>query len=197
MTGRVVLLIGSSCAGKSTLTKALQDASPTPFVALSLDGLFAGVPDRWGSQGDRAHEGLRYEWLSADVRRIVYGDVGWRMLQGMHRAAAAYANAGTDVVVDDMLLDEGVLADWAESLAEVPTLLVRLTAPLQELVRREQARTRHQTLGLTAGHYDLHEAIAADLVIDTSLVTAEAAAEATLRTAFPAPGQGALHAPPP
>src|SRR6185436_2046289 len=60
--GRVVLLVGPSCAGKSTLAKALQEASPTPFLDLSLDGLFASVPERWGGQGDLASEGFRYEW---------------------------------------------------------------------------------------------------------------------------------------
>ena len=59
--GRVVLLVGPSCAGKSTLTKALQIAAPTPFLSLSLDGLFASVPDRWGSHGEFAAEGMRYE----------------------------------------------------------------------------------------------------------------------------------------
>jgi chloramphenicol 3-O phosphotransferase len=197
--GRVVLLIGPSCAGKSTLAKALQDASPTPFLSLSLDGLFASVPDRWGGQGALASEGFRYEWLS-DVegqpgasRRIGYGDIGWRMLFGMHRAAAAQAGSGIDVVVDDMLLDQACLADWCEALADLPTLLVRLTAPLAELRRREAARAIHPTPGLAAGHFDLHEAMAADLLIDTSVTSAEAAARQVLGAGFPAARSGSLH----
>ena len=198
--GRVVLLVGPSCAGKSTLTKALQAASPTPFVSVSLDGLFASVPARWGSWGEFATEGLRYEWIRGAegepgaIRRIAYGEVGWRMLQGMHRAAAAYASAGIDVVVDDMLLDARVLDGWRETLAEVPTLLVRLAPPLEELLRRERERTVHATPGLVEGHFDLHEAIAADLVIDTSTITPEAAAQLILAIGVPAAGAGALHA---
>jgi chloramphenicol 3-O phosphotransferase len=197
--GRVVLLIGPSCAGKSTLTKAIQDAAPTPFLGLSLDGLFAGVPDRWGGQGIHTAEGFRYEWFTdarnpdGRARRIVCGDVGWRMLQGLHRAAAAYAAAGNDVVVDDMLLDERVLADWREALAATPTLIVRLTAPFDEFLRREAARTLHQTLGLVAGHFDLHERIPADLLIDTSVMTLEEAARRVLATVIPTAGHGALH----
>jgi chloramphenicol 3-O phosphotransferase len=197
--GRVVLLIGPSCAGKSTLTKALQAASPAPLVSLSLDGLFAAVPDRWGGQGASASEGFHYEWLSGAegqpgaVRKIGYGDVGWRMLRGVHLAAAAQTESGVDVVVDDMLLDGRVLADWREALADTPTLLVRLTAPLAELQRREMARTIHRTPGLAAGHFELHESVAADLLIDTSTNSAEAAARRVLRAGFPAAGGGALH----
>ena len=39
------------------------------------------------------------------------------MLQALHRAAAAYARAGMDVVVDDMLLDDAVLVDWRKALS--------------------------------------------------------------------------------
>ena len=196
--GRVVLLVGPSCAGKSTLARALQAASPTPFLGLSLDGLFAGVPDRWGGQGDLAHEGFRYDWIRGGpgqpgaVRKIACGAVGRRMLRGLHRSVAIHAALGTDVVVDDMLLDAGTLADWAEALAATPTFLVRLTAPLKDLIRREQARTLHPTPGLTEGHYALHEALAADLVIDTSIVSPEAAAGMILETPVPAPGAGTL-----
>jgi chloramphenicol 3-O phosphotransferase len=59
--GRVLLIVGPSCAGKSTLAKAVQAAAPTPFISMSLDGLFASVPDRWGGQGDLASEGFHYE----------------------------------------------------------------------------------------------------------------------------------------
>ena len=196
--GHVVLLVGPSCAGKSTLTRALQAASPTPFLALSLDGLFAAVPDRWGGRGDLAHEGFRYDWIrggpdqAGAVRRIACGEVGRRMLRGMHRAVAVHAGLGTDVVVDDMLLDDQVLADWRVALAGVPTMLVRLTAPLTELIRREQARTLHPTPGLVEGHHAQHEAVSADLVIDTSAVGPDAAARRILEASFPAAGEGAL-----
>jgi chloramphenicol 3-O phosphotransferase len=199
MCGRVALLVGPSCAGKSTLAKAIQVGAPGPVLAISLDGLFASVPERWGGGGEHADDGFGYRKLSdshsdgGTALRIRYGHVGWRMLQGMHRAVAAHARAGVDVVVDDMLLDTTVLADWAEGLAGVPTLLVRLTAPLAELVRREQARTLHPTPGLVAGHFDLHEQIAADLVIDTSITAPVEAADLVLRTSWPAAGCGALH----
>jgi chloramphenicol 3-O phosphotransferase len=198
--GRIVLLVGPSCVGKSTLTSALQDAASSPLLALSLDGLFAGVPDRWGGQGDLRAQGFHYRWLRGSpgepgaVRCVGYGAVGWRMLQGLHRAAAAYAACGVDVVVDDMLLDAAVLADWGKALAGAPTLLVRLRAPLAELQRREQARRLHPTPGLAEGHFALHEGVAADLVIDTAATPPETAARLIHETSFQAAGSGALHA---
>lgn len=198
--GRVILLIGPSCAGKSTLTKALQALSPEPYLAQSLDGLFAAVPDEWGGSGRRTLEGFFYDWSASPadgrpaVRRIGYGPIGWTFLQGFHRAVAAYAEAGVDVVVDDMLLDLAVLTDWAHALRGVPALLVNVTAPKAELLRREAERQLHPTPGLVAGHFDLHQAIAADAVIDTSALTPPDAARSLLDIASSSRTFTALHA---
>ena len=184
--GSVILLVGPSCAGKSTLTKAIQALSSEPYVAQSLDGLFAATPEDWGGGGRHALDGFRYDWSAppaedgSAVRRIAYGRVGWSLLQGFHGAVAAFAGAGVNVVVDDMLLDLEVLADWARALEAVPTLLVGVTAPKVELLRREAARHLHPTPGLVAGHFDLHQGVAADTRIDTSGVSPPEAARALL-----------------
>lgn len=197
--GTVILLVGPSCAGKSTLAEAIQALSPEPYLAQSLDGLFAAVPDGWGSGGEHARDGFHYVWEApqteggAPVRRIAYGPAGWGLLKGFHRAVAAYADAGVNVVVDDMLLDLDVLKHWARALAAVPTLLVSVTAPKAELLRREAARQLHPTPGLVAGHFDLHQGIVADVRIDTSAVSPPEAARSLLDLTLSSSGAAALH----
>jgi chloramphenicol 3-O phosphotransferase len=139
-----------------------------------------------GGSGEHTLDGFRYDWLAgqveggAAVRRIAYGPVGWRLLKGFHRAVAAYANAGVNVVVDDMLLDLEVLTDWAQALAAVRTLLVNVSAPKGELLRREAARKLHPTPGLVSGHFDLHRGIVADTEVDTSTASPSEAARSIL-----------------
>jgi chloramphenicol 3-O phosphotransferase len=198
--GNVILLVGPSCAGKSTLAMAVQALSPQPYLVQSLDSLFAAVPEGWGSGGEHAHDGFRYDWIDsqvaggAAVRRIAYGPVGWRFLQGFHRAVAALAGAGVNVVVDDMLLDLDVLVDWARALEAVPTLLVGVTAPKAELLRRETARQLHPTPGLVAGHFDLHDGLVADTRIDTSAIGPLEAARTLLDLASSPTRFTSLHA---
>jgi chloramphenicol 3-O phosphotransferase len=198
--GNVILLVGPSCAGKSTLAKAVQALSAEPYLVQSLDGLFAATPEDWGGSGRQALEGFRYDWSASPadggpaVRRVAYGRVGWRLLQGFHRAVAAFAGAGVNVVVDDMLLDLDVLTDWARALEAVPTLLANVTAPKAELLRREAARQLHPTPGLVAGHFDLHQGIVADTRIDTSVVSPPEAARSLLDLASSPERVAALHA---
>ncbi|GAA1287268.1 phosphotransferase-like protein [Saccharothrix xinjiangensis] len=46
--GRVILLNGTSSAGKTTLVRAIQDESETPFAYWGIDTLFTVVPPNWG-----------------------------------------------------------------------------------------------------------------------------------------------------
>jgi chloramphenicol 3-O phosphotransferase len=194
--GSVILLVGPSCAGKSTLAKAVQELSAEPYLIQSLDGLFAATPDAWGGSGEQTLDGFHYDWIvpqaegAASVRRIGYGPVGWSLLRGFHRSVAAYVGAGVNVVVDDMLLDLAVLKDWADALAGRSTLLVKVTAPKRELLRREAARQLHPTPGLVAGHFDMHQAIVADIDVDTSSARPTEAARSLLHPAGP-PRRGA------
>jgi chloramphenicol 3-O phosphotransferase len=198
--GRVILLVGPSCAGKSTLAREIQALSPEPYLIQSLDGLFAATPEAWGGSGEHTLDGFHYDWSAppaedgSAVRQIGYGPVGRALLQGFHRAVAAFAGAGVDVVVDDMLLDLEVLADWALALEAVPTLLVKVTAPKAELLRREAARQLHPTPGLVAGHLELHQGIVTDARIDTSAVAPSDAARALLELAASPTAFGALEA---
>jgi chloramphenicol 3-O phosphotransferase len=178
--GKVILVVGPSSAGKSTLARAIQAAAPEPYLVLSLDGLFASVDERWGSGGAFREAGFAYADQADGSVRVVYGEIGRRMLAGMRRAAAAHARAGVNVVFDDMLLEESAAADWAEALAGVDALLVRLTAPLNLLREREAARPHPRKRGLAAGHTALHDAIAADIVIDTGATAPAAAATMVL-----------------
>jgi chloramphenicol 3-O phosphotransferase len=177
--GRVVLLVGPSCAGKSTLARAIQETAVDHYLMQSLDGLFAATAERWGGSGTETAAGFHYI-VEGDIRRIGHGPVGWRLLQGFHRAVAAYARAGVNVVVDDMLLDAACLADWLRALEGLNPKLVLVLPPLSELLRREAARERRRTPGLAAGHYDLHAGLTADLVLDTSVLSPEAAAALVL-----------------
>ena len=165
--GRVILLVGTSSAGKSTLARAIQATAPEHFLLQSLDGLFAGVAERWGSGGEQRKDGFRYQ-ADGDISRVVYGPAGWRLLLGFHRAVAAYARAGSNVVVDDMLLDAACLADWAEALDGLAVTLVRLSAPLEELRRREGARPHGRVPGLAQGHAELHAEVDVDLALETA-----------------------------
>jgi chloramphenicol 3-O phosphotransferase len=99
---RVIFLNGTSSAGKTTLARAIQDESDTPFVYWGVDTLFSLVPPNWGGgrDGPLGRDGFWYDCTGVDTDGhpsvvIRYGEVGRRMLRSAQIAASAFAHGVT------------------------------------------------------------------------------------------------------
>ena len=177
MTATILLLIGTSSAGKSTLAKELQAILPDHYLVLGLDAVFRMVAPRWGGGlGEPLSvQGFRYTHsLGEPIVTIRYGAVGRAVLDGMHHTVAAFAQAGTNVIVDDMLLDRDLLSGWARALAPYQTYLVKVHASLATLEERETHR--RNPAGLARGHYAVNDVPVFDRLIDTTTTAAVDAA---------------------
>ncbi|MEV0649194.1 AAA family ATPase [Phytomonospora sp. NPDC050363] len=156
MSGRVIWINGTSSAGKTTLTRAIQERADTPWLATGIDAFFASVPEPWGGGrgGPLSREGFAYDRSVSEeghpVTVIRYGPAGRRMLRAMHAATAAMAESGNDVIVDELLLTPDLMGAWTEALGGVRVLWVGLHCPLPVLEARE--RERGQVAGLARGH---------------------------------------------
>lgn len=187
-SGRVILLNGTSSAGKTTLARAIQDESTTPVVYWGIDTLFGLVPPNWGGgrDGPRSRDGFWYDrsGRTEDGRPLLvvrYGPVGHRMLLSACAAAAAFPRGGDDLVIDEMLLTPDLMSVWLTALAGLEVLLVCVTCPLAVAERRELARGGAP--GLARGHLEtVHDhGVPYDLVVDTSTGTPEELARRVLR----------------
>ncbi|WP_207621009.1 chloramphenicol phosphotransferase CPT family protein [Streptosporangium minutum] len=186
--GRVVFLNGTSSSGKTTLARAIQDESDTPFVHWGIDTLFHLVPPDWGGGrgGPLSRAGFWYDRTVRDEDGhpsvvIRYGPVGRRMLHSACTAAAAFARGGDDLVIDEMLLSPDLLPVWMDALAGLDVLLVGVMCPLPVAEEREVARGNES--GLARGHLrTVHEhGFAYDITVDTSTETPIDLAKAVLR----------------
>ncbi|MGW0181663.1 phosphotransferase-like protein [Nocardia sp. NPDC003345] len=185
---RVILLNGTSSSGKTTLARAIQDESDTPFVYWGIDTLFGLMPPNWGGGRDTplSRDGFWYDRTGHDadghpVVVIRYGHVGRRVLHSACAAAAAFAHGGDDLVIDEMLLTPDLLPVWMDALSGLDVRLVGVTCPLAVAEQRELDR-RHP-IGLARGHFHtVHDhGYAYDMTVDTTTATPAALAGTILR----------------
>jgi chloramphenicol 3-O phosphotransferase len=178
MTATIVLLIGTSSAGKSMLAKELQASLPEHYLSLGLDDVFRMVSPRWGGglAGPLSYEGFRYEHATATATvSIRYGVVGRAILAGMHQAVAAFARTGSNLIIDEMLLEREILSAWARALAAYRTYLIKVQASLITLEEREIGRKNPR--GLARGHYATNDVPFYDRLVDTDSTPAPVAAQ--------------------
>jgi chloramphenicol 3-O phosphotransferase len=186
----IVLLNGTSSAGKTSLAKALQRRWPGPLLAVGIDTVVFALPGRW-LDPPGWHEVFVYTGAGDDLE-ITPGPLGDRLVAGLHRSVAALAGQGFDVVVDHVLLSRSWVEDAATALAGHPVLSVGVRCPLAEVVRREAAR-KDRTLGQARAQFEpVHRWPGYDLELDTSQADPDTCAEHVLRAATTHPGPTTL-----
>lgn len=167
--GTLIVLNGTSSAGKTTLLRELQQQLPEPYLEAGLDKFLWMLPRRYLAAP------LWNEVLGEAVRA---GEVGHRLASGMHHALAALSRAGCHVVADHVLVEPAWRDECRTLFRGLPTLFVGVVCPLPALVERERARA-DRTLGQAARQLErVHEGAGYDLTVDTSRLTPAACAQA-------------------
>ena len=170
----VILLNGVGSAGKSSIAKALQTITAEPFLHVAMDAFLEMMPARYWDHPD----GVTFETIQQDGKPAVAiksGPVVDQTLLGMRQAVAAMARAGSNLIVDDVLL-ENEMAEYASLLADVTFHAVGVFAPLDVLEARERERG-DRLIGLARWQYDrVHRGKRYALELDTSNATPMACA---------------------
>jgi chloramphenicol 3-O phosphotransferase len=176
--GRVIVLNGTSSAGKSALVRALQPRLDGAWLGVGIDTVVFALPRAYLNP-PLWSEVFRYvppEPGSGVPFRIETGELGHRLVEGLHRMVASLADAGLSVIVDHVLLEPEWLPDLVARLDRHDVLFVGVRCPLEVVVERERAR-QDRTLGQAAAQFDVvHRAGGYDLEVDTSLLSADEAA---------------------
>lgn len=174
----IILLNGTSSSGKTTIAQALQQIMDAPYLHIPIDSFEDMMPDR-----ERLGEPGTFLWQS----------VFNRLLSGFHHSVAALAAAGSNLIVDHLLIQgvepENWLTECLDLLTPFTVYFIGVHCPLEELRRREQARgDRGEGLAEWQLRH-VHRHGVYDLELDTSALSAEQCAlrikELVERDGFP------------
>jgi chloramphenicol 3-O phosphotransferase len=172
----VILLNGVGSAGKSSIARALQDVLAGVWLHVAMDTFIEMLPDRL--QDDPETFSYRNVASAGEPPEIAIlsGEAGEQLLRGMRRAVAAMARAGNQLIVDDVLVGNG-LADYEMQLSGIRLLKVGVLAPLDVLEMREAARPDRMP-GLARWQVSrVHAGASYDLEVDTATGSARDCAD--------------------
>lgn len=172
--GRVVVLNGTSSAGKTTLARRFREdraAVGDCWLVIALDDFHWLMPHQWfsggGHHGERAEAGVRFE-TSPEGVTIRIGELGRRLFAAYRRTAAEWARQGFNVLVDDVCFDADAVGDWKEALAGLSVTWVAVRCDLEMAEAREAARL-DRVPGLARGlGVVVHRHAPVDIELDTT-----------------------------
>jgi chloramphenicol 3-O phosphotransferase len=159
--GRIILLNGASSSGKSSIGRALLPLLPDPWFFVPVDAI--------GEMRSTVHTRVLDEAGIAAMLR--------RTRAGYHRAVAALASAGNDVIMDYPLSEPWRIEDLLTTLDGYDVTLVEVRCAPDELDRRERARG-DRPVGLARSQTLVYELGERDITVDTTATGPEACARA-------------------
>jgi len=179
-TGTIILLNGPSASGKSSLQKIFQKIDDELYLTIGIDNFFDVILPDVGDDGTsvKNNEIIRWVEFTQDDQNhplisLYVGPAGYRVIKGMHRAIAAYAEQNNNIIMDYILYDQKWLPDLVNALKDYKVYLVGIYTPLEIIEQRESKRGT-SPIGHARSHYHtVHENMIYDLTLDTSLNTPE------------------------
>ena len=177
-TGKIIFLNGTSSAGKTTLSHALQEILGEPYLHIALDQFRDGLPDKYrglnSEPGSTGYLGLNVvpnTDCDKPFTSIDFGAVGLTMLQGMRRAMAAMVASGNNIIIDDILLKREFLEDYLSVFEPFEVTFVGVRCPIETINQREKSRPGRFP-GTAYGHYEqCHAHGEYDVEVDTSAMS--------------------------
>ncbi|MGE0010164.1 MAG: chloramphenicol phosphotransferase CPT family protein [Candidatus Babeliales bacterium] len=183
----IILLNGASASGKSSIQKELQKLFSTPYLGMGLDSFFVGVlPLRFVTGPQLPHDISHELVMKGEVGKddqgnrlftLLVGPEGDKVMHGMHYAIAAYAQQGSNCIVDYIAYKRSWISNLYAAWHSAATVyLIGVDCPIEILEEREKARGRSFVEGHARSHYiTVHDHFDNnyDLRVDTSKLTAE------------------------
>jgi chloramphenicol 3-O phosphotransferase len=165
MAGRIILLNGTSSAGKTTIARTLQHTLEPRWLDLEFD-LFVGMlTDETPGSGSGPGS----------------DDLGHWLADGWYRVVGGLAGAGFDVLVEDVILEPYWLDAAIRNLSPFDVTFVAVRCPLQVAVQRETDRG-DRDIGLVTRQFDsVHAGCSYDCEVNTSTMEAQACVDAILK----------------
>jgi chloramphenicol 3-O phosphotransferase len=168
-SGTIVILNGTSSAGKTSILKALQRTLPAPYLDAGIDRFIFMLPSPYLNRP-----------LWDDVLGLAdrSGAMGHQLFSGMHRAIAALAQAGNNVLADHVIVEPSWVTECAALFAHLPAYLIGVHCALEIVEERERSRG-DRTLGQARTQFGVvHQHVVYDFVVDSGAANADECAAA-------------------
>lgn len=169
--GKIIIINGTSSAGKTSIVGALQQILREPYLEAGIDRFIDMLPKQYLMEP--LWQDVFIQTSLGDTNRdgptIRPGPIGNRVISGMHHAIAALAKSGNHVIADHVLLEELWLNECVNLFREIPTFLIGAKCPLGIAEQREMAR-KDRVPGTARAMFPIvHSHCSYDLEIDTSI----------------------------
>ncbi len=160
-SGHIILINGASGSGKTTLCRQLNKQLFFPYLHISIDRFYEGLPQK-------PMTALQYACLPT-------------IYQGFLASIQAFAAVGNRVLLDIILTNDTMKSSMICSFSSVPTHLIGLSCPADLLEQRNRKRVKPRSPIIKSQIDTVHKSMLYDLQLDTRTFSPTQCADQVVR----------------
>lgn len=149
----IIFLNGCGSAGKSSIAKSIQHLSNEAWLHFSLDMFVDMMPNKYMPFNEKASEGFEFipsQNEHGQVITIKQGAYGQEVFACMPPSAALLADAGHNLIIDEVLLGDETFKNYARALQKHRIYFIGVFCSLEVMQEREFLRG-DRVVGLSNG----------------------------------------------
>ena len=167
----VIFLNGTSSAGKTSISKALQSLYPSFLLHTGIDTLYDMIPKRSLAEDETAKDGYYYVMKDGVLDHIEIGPSAQKLINCTIPLTDVLIKHTNNLVIDEILFKgegRGFLHEYAEIFSQATAYFVKVACDLKILEQREEERgNRHRGLArMQYNHVHEHQ-YAYDISVDS------------------------------
>ena len=169
--GQLIMLNGTSSAGKTSIVNCLHQQMPGLTLNLGLDKFLNTMHESWFQQP---------QWNNIMGKSNAAGELGTHLMSGMHHALDALLRRGHTVLSDHVMIERSWVEEASRLFSEHRAYLIGIRCLVDVIEQRERER-KNRTLGSARLQFDVVHAFiyqcgGYDLEIDSSESTPDQSA---------------------
>jgi chloramphenicol 3-O phosphotransferase len=173
---QLIMLNGTSSAGKTSIVNCLHARLPGMPLNLGLDKFLNTMHESWFRQP---------QWNDIMGKSNASGPLGDHLISGMHHALDGLLRQGHTLISDHVLIEKSWVKEAAKLFSEHRAFLIGVKCPVEVIEQRERDR-KNRTLGSARLQFDvvhrwIHECGGYDLELDSSEASPDSSAEKILQ----------------
>jgi chloramphenicol 3-O phosphotransferase len=182
--GKVILLNGPSCSGKTSISRSMQTTLREPCFYISIDNMLGCIiqndyfiDDPFLYLGKIPLQDRSIHQQSDRSFHTLMDILFPQFIKGFHATIAAYAGTGVTVIVDHLFHEKDWLLDCINVLQSNTVYCVGVHCAQETLKAREKSRSGQFPGMVEYQTSRVHQYCEYDFVIDTTEKTAQESAE--------------------
>jgi chloramphenicol 3-O phosphotransferase len=145
MIGKLIVLNGTSSAGKTTTARLLQEALEEDFMYISIDNFMQSMPRRFAviSEADKVHgyqPGFIFKYSDAQLVDIHITKKGMNIMNLMYELVKMLCYLGVNVILDDMIFNDSIKKTTNLHFSELRKFQITVYCHPDERLTRERER---------------------------------------------------------